>query len=72
MDPMKYGILFLAFLTLSACETYSGGQDGPDIKAGRLQVSCNAIPANQPGCYAPAPFWWTKLPDHFFIRGNGF
>lgn len=72
MDPMKYGILFLAVLTLSGCKTHSGGHDGPDIKDGGLQVSCNATPANQPGCYTPPPSWWTKLPGHFFIRGNGF
>lgn len=69
---MKYGILFSAVLILSGCETHSGRQDGPDIKDGGLQVSCNATPANQPGCYTPAPSWWTKLPGHFFIRGNGF
>ncbi len=72
MDPMKYGILLLTVFTLGGCETYKGGQDGPDVKAGGLQISCNATPANQPGCYTPPPSWWTKLPGHFFIRGSGF
>ncbi|MRJ36956.1 hypothetical protein FRT59_08235 [Pseudomonas haemolytica] len=52
---MKYLAILIAFATLGACSAYSPGQSDPDIRVGGFQISCDAVPANQPGCYSAPP-----------------
>lgn len=57
---MKY---LLPLLLLSGCAAYSErgtGEGGREIGEKGYTVRCDASPANQPGCYQPAPSfdWW--------------
>ena len=51
---LRVVIVALALLVLSGCSAYSQG-NGSGGKAdinGRPNISCDATPPNQPGCYA--------------------
>lgn len=59
---MKTGYLVLLAL-LAGCSSYSErgtGDGGREIGERGYTVRCDASPANQPGCYQPAPSfsWW--------------
>jgi hypothetical protein len=68
---MKYTTILLIAALLGGCSSYSErgtGEGAREFNNKGYTVRCDATPANQQGCYTPAPSWSWWPSNHIKLK----